>query len=376
MAGKRINKKRLKRSTCPLCGKSLPLNPSLRVVGSSGQAVCTSCLYTAKRIAESAKAPVPPVPTENIVPPTELMRRLDQAIIGQQDAKLAISIALWKQQLRAKGCTLPNCSLLLYGPTGCGKTALVREAARIADLPFVCFDATSLTEAGYRGQDAKDMVADLIERFGVKRASYGVIFLDEVDKLAAVKGNEYRGVYSRGTQHSLLKLVEGHGLTINGDSFFTGNILYVFGGAFSALRAEKENIHIRRQIGFERVCEAPKTVSCFAHQDFVDFGMEPELMGRIGRCVPLQALTSTDMKQILLESSLSVYRIYQEFFRSHGQELVLDPSEIDALIQHAVEQKKGARGLNTLVEQWVEPKLLALSEEVSNVVRGSLHYSG
>jgi len=212
------------------------------------------------------------------------------------------------------------------------------------------------------------MVTDLVDRFGSERAVYGIIFLDEVDKLAAVKGNEYRGAYSRGTQHSLLKLVEGYDTAIGSDTFYTGNILYVFGGAFSALWSEKENILTRKQIGFERIYEAPKPVSCFANQDFINFGMEPELMGRIGRCVPLQALTSSDMKQILLDSSLSVYRNYQEFFRSHGQELVLDPSEIDALIQHAVEQKMGARGLNMLVEQWVEPKLLALSEEVPNIV--------
>ena len=209
MAGKRIKKKKLKFDTCPLCGKPIPSDPDKRVVGRTGQAVCAECFLTSKRILAMPRNQNSTHDSTNIITPREMVRRLDEAIIGQEEAKQALSVAFWKQQMRARGKALPNSGLLLYGPTGCGKTALVQEAAKIADLPVLVFDATTLSEAGYRGRDAADMIVDLVERCGQERATYGVIFLDEVDKLAAVKGNEYRAAYSRGTQHSLLKIVEG-----------------------------------------------------------------------------------------------------------------------------------------------------------------------
>ena len=176
MAGKRIRKKKLKFDICPLCGKQIPSDPSKRVVGRTGQAVCAVCLSTSSRILEMPrKTNSSPVPT-GIITPREMVRRLNKSIIGQEDAKQAISVAFWKQQMRASGKVLPNSGLLLYGPTGCGKTALVQEAAKIANLPVVVFDATTLSEAGYRGRDAADMIIDLVERYGRERATYGVVF--------------------------------------------------------------------------------------------------------------------------------------------------------------------------------------------------------
>lgn len=203
MASKRIRKKHAKEwDTCPLCGKPLPRERAQRVTESSGRAVCMRCLRTAQRVADIPDVTAA-VPGQKILAPAGIMARLDRRIIGQEGAKRAVATALWKQQLRAKGADLPGASLLLYGPTGCGKTALVREAAKIVDLPFLSFDATTLTEAGYRGRDAADMVVDLIRVAGSPyRARYGIIFLDEVDKLAAHPSNEYRADYNRGTQHS------------------------------------------------------------------------------------------------------------------------------------------------------------------------------
>ena len=362
MANKRQKKKRAKRpGTCPLCGKPLPHDPTQCVLGQTGQAVCTDCLQTAKRILAIPRASDQETFSKDIIPPSEIIRQLDKKIIGQDQAKHAVAVALWKQQLRAGGTQLPNSGLLLYGPTGCGKTALVREAAQIVGLPFLSFDATPLTEAGYRGRNASEMVSDLVDRCGQERAAHGVIFLDEVDKLAATKANDYRAAYSRGTQHSLLKVIEGTELQINGESFSTNGILFLFGGAFSGLYKELESKKQHAIIGFERSVpkEEPHELTA---ADFISYGMEAELMGRIHRFVPLQGLTASDFRRILLESELSSLRGYQDLFKAYGEELTLSDGKLDALIQKAVERGLGARGLNALVEEWIEPELFRLSE--------------
>ena len=360
MAGKRFRKKRNKEwKLCPLCGEPLPQGSDERVVGKTGRAVCANCLQVSKRILDMPRKTPHKAEGCALVTPQEMIQKLDRAIIGQEQAKRAVALAMWKQQLRVNGEPLPNTGLLLYGPTGCGKTALIREAARIAGLPFLSFDATTLSEAGYRGRDAKDMVVDLVEQCGADRARHGVIFLDEVDKLAALRGNEYRAVYSRGTQHSLLKLIEGATVRVNGHPFSTENILFLFGGAFSGLRKHEGSQNL---IGFERVVFEPEEAPELTVDDFVGYGMEPELMGRIGRCVPLRALGAEELRRILLESELSVFRSYQKLFHSHGIPLELDDGEIDELVAKALRRHTGARGLNAMVEEWLEPKLLQLSE--------------
>ena len=373
MAGKRIRKKHSDKDSepreevCPLCGDALPDDPSERVYGITGRAVCATCLgaadiiYSARKKRESSedKEPV------RIHTPQEIRKVLDQSIIGQDEAKDAISVALGKQQLRRKGENVPNANMLFYGPTGCGKTALIQQAAKAVGLPFISFDATTLTEAGYRGRNAGDMVCDLANRCGTQeKVEYGVIFVDEVDKLAALKGNDYRAVYSKGTQHSLLKVIEGTEIDAGFQTVNTEHILFIFGGAFSGLtRKVPENRH---PIGFAGA-ELPKKNEeerALSVEDFIEYGMEPELMGRIGRCVPLHELNAEDMKQILLNSSLSVYRKYQCFFEKRKKGLYMSPKTMDALIQTALQRGVGARGLNALVEEWVEPKLAQLAEEL------------
>lgn len=368
MAGKRIRKKQTSDwERCLLCGQILPKDPEQRVAGATGRAVCSDCLAVGQTIrsiptpeSQPPKAAPPP-----ILPPGEVMTQLDRAIVGQEEAKRAVVMALWKQSLRANGEEIPNASLLLCGPTGCGKTALVRETARIMGLPFVSFDATSLSETGYRGRDAADMVRELVRRCGPDKAAHGVIFLDEFDKLAARKDNEYRAAYCRGTQYSLLKLIEGAEVDVDGDTIATGGILFLFGGAFTGLIGQRVYTQKTRAIGFDR--EEPEEVQeepSLEPEDFISFGMEAELMGRVGRCIRLYALTEEQLRKILLESELSVLGSYRSFFRGKGRELIMEEEMVAALVRKALERGMGARGLNALVEEWVQPRLAQLAEEL------------
>lgn len=368
MANKRIRKKRSAEwGKCPLCGRPLPADEGQRVVGSTGRAVCTRCLETAQKLITlplaiskvTAEAPTP------VLSPSDVLAELDRSIIGQEEAKKAVVMALWKQSLRTRGEELPNASLLLYGPTGCGKTALIREAARLMGLPFLSFDATSISETGYRGRDAVEMIHDLVQRCNASKAAHGVIFIDELDKIAARGGNENRAAHCRGTQYSLLKLIEGMEVDVDGGTIFTDGILFLFGGAFSDLTRKKPAVHKKVPIGFERE-EAEfeeNGLVDLTPEDFVSFGLEAELMGRVGRCVQLNALTKEQLRKILLESDLSVFRHYQNFFQRKGRKLSMDEATLDALAEKALIRGMGARGLNALVEEWIQPKLAELAEE-------------
>ena len=361
--GKQRQKRREQRR-CVLCGREICRPSESAAVGLTGYMICRSCLRTAKKVAavedfredETETAEARPILT-----PQAIMAELDKRIIGQEAAKAAISIAFWKQQLKASGVTsVPRSTLLLHGPTGCGKTAIAREAARIVGLPFIHFDATTLSEAGYRGRDADEMVKDLFAATkDDKKAAYGVIFLDEMDKLAT-QGGDQRMAYARGTQHSLLRLVEGAELRIGNSFVDTGNLLFIFGGAFSGIAAGKKR-HMN-PIGFGAQAVEDIGADGLSTEDFIAYGMEPELMGRITQRLALEPLSREDMKSILLEAESSVFRQYQAFFHDQGIQLQLSPKRAEQLIDEALALGTGARGLQTAVENMVQPLLFRLAE--------------
>ena len=358
-------KRYTKKWSCVLCGRTIHSFETDCVVGSTGRMVCGSCLGISRRLdggkpPSSAEAAKVRAAQERIRTPKELMRELDKAIIGQAQAKQAVAVALWKQQLRASGeRLLPRMNLLLYGPTGCGKTAIVREAAQLAELPFLTCDATALTETGYRGKDATDLLKDLAARYeNHDRLPFSVLFLDECDKLAA-QGGDYRQAYNRGTQHTLLKLVEGTEVDYGSRIISSEQMLFLFGGAFS--RLELPSRRSAAPIGFHReeaVEEEPSQRDDALMSAFVSYGMEPELMGRVGRFVAVEQLEAEELKQILLHSTLSALRQYQTFFKAQQITFQVSDTGLDALVQSALHRKTGARGLNALVEELVEPWLL------------------
>ena len=345
---------------CALCKGFINILDNDYVVGSTGKMVCRSCLETSSHILEATdEAEEEAVPAPSITP-QYIVRELDRAIIGQEQAKSAVALAVWKQMLRANGdTTVPRTNLLLYGPSGCGKTAIIREAARIAGLPFLTVDATGITETGYRGKNAADIVTDLLAGFKEHpHIWHAIVFIDEVDKTSA-NGSGWRQAYCQGTQHALLKLVEGLEITAEGMTINTADLLFLFGGAFGRMREEQR---CADPIGFVRGEPLRPTVTRCTAEDFCAYGMERELMGRIGRFVPVEQLTTEQMKRILTESSLSAFVKYKKFFRAHKVRLKLPDELVEQLAREAVAQGTGARGLDGAVEALVQPLLYALAE--------------
>lgn len=345
---------------CALCKGFINILDNDYVVGSTGRMVCRGCLEMSFHILEASKETEKENVSAPSITPQYIVQEVDKAIIGQEQAKSAVALAVWKQMLRANGDNfVPRTNLLLYGPSGCGKTAIIREAARIAGLPFLAVDATGITETGYRGKNAADIVTDLLTGFkGHPHVRHAIIFIDEVDKLSA-HGADWRQAYCQGTQHALLKLVEGMEVTVDGMTINTTDLLFLFGGAFGRMREERK---CAAPIGFVRSEPSCPSVTQHIAEDFCAYGMERELMGRIGRFVPVEQLTTEQMKRILTESSLSAFVKYKKFFRAHKVRLKLPDELVEQLACESVAQGTGARGLDGAVEALVQPLLYALAE--------------
>ena len=345
---------------CALCKGFINILDNDYVVGSTGRMVCRGCLEMSFHILEASKETEKENASAPSITPQYIVQEVNKAIIGQEQAKSAVALAVWKQMLRANGDNaVPRTNLLLYGPSGCGKTAIIREAARIAGLPFLAVDATGITETGYRGKNAADIVTDLLTGFkGHPHVRHAIIFIDEVDKLSA-HGADWRQAYCQGTQHALLKLVEGMEVTVDGMTINTTDLLFLFGGAFGRMREERK---CAAPIGFVRSEPSCPSVTQHTAEDFCAYGMERELMGRIGRFVPVEQLTTEQMKRILTESSLSAFVKYKKFFRAHKVRLKLPDELVEQLACESVAQGTGARGLDGAVEALVQPLLYALAE--------------
>ena len=345
---------------CALCKGFINILDNDYVVGSTGRMVYRGCLEMSFHILEVSKETEKENVSAPSITPQYIVQEVNKAIIGQEQAKSAVALAVWKQMLRANGDNaVPRTNLLLYGPSGCGKTAIIREAARIAGLPFLAVDATGITETGYRGKNAADIVTDLLTGFkGQPHVRHAIIFIDEVDKLSA-HGADWRQAYCQGTQHALLKLVEGMEVTVDGMTINSTDLLFLFGGAFGRMQEARKCV---APIGFVRSEPFCPSVTQHTAEDFCAYGMERELMGRIGRFVPVEQLTTEQMKRILTESSLSAFVKYKKFFRAHKVRLKLPDELVEQLACESVAQGTGARGLDGAVEALVQPLLYALAE--------------
>lgn len=358
---------------CVLCGKRLSLLSSKYIVGATGKVVCPQCLTHAMAVSdifpeleqqEDAKK------NEELITPHGIIEHLDKSIIGQDDAKRAVALAIWKQLVIANGEeNMPKSNLLLYGPTGCGKTAIIRECAKYVKLPFLSFDSTTITQNGYKGRDAVEVLDDYVRMYSEDpMAEYGVIFFDEFDKLSARGGFE-QASHFRATQHCLLKLMEGELNSTESKKFSVKNLLFIFGGAFTGI-GKKKNV-VKKPIGFEAQLQSTSTESNkVTVEDFIRFGIEPEVTGRIGQLTALAQLSENDLKEIILNSELSVYKKYRKFFEGRGIEFVLSDEQIGEITQEAFGRGTGARGLNVLIDKIAEPLLLKV---VNGEMEGSIN---